>query len=256
MSVMVPPEASDVVLLDLVRGTKTFLTSGGASDFGPVFTPSGKQVVYVSERPIFDLYVRNTDGGTPSTPLVVTKYDKNPGSITPDGKTVLFQHSILPHAQIWTAALDGQGDPSPLIVSDSGDLGPPALSPDGRWLAFEQQDTGQSQIYMVPYPDVKQGRRAVSTSGGDQPMWTRGGAELVYREGKKMLAVSVDPATGDLGEPQLLFEADYMGRSGRRGYAVTPDGERFLMLKRISAGARRVVVVANWFTELRQKVPR
>ena len=42
-----------------------------------------------------------------------------------------------------------------------------------------------------------------------------------------------------------------------RSYDVTADGERFLMLKLPSGGARaRVNIVTDWFDELKTKVPR
>jgi len=133
LALTLPPAASDVVLLDLVRGTRTSLTSGSESDFGPLFTPSAERVIFVSERPIFDLYVRAADGSSPSSPLVVTKADKHPGSITPDGKTLLFTHTLQPHEQIWTTPLDGPGDPAALVelfLVRGASLDPPlALQP-------------------------------------------------------------------------------------------------------------------------------
>jgi hypothetical protein len=91
-------------------------------------------------------------------------------------------------------------------------------------------------------------------------VWTKGGREIVYRDGTKVLAVSFDPATGTSGAPQVLFSGPYPDNPGwtrPRSYDVTPDGERFLMTRLPGEPAQpRVVVVLNWFDELRAKVPR
>ncbi len=251
-----PGETRDVWILDLVRGTRTPLTSGGANDFAPLFTPEGTRVVFESERPVFDLYIRATDASGPATPLVVSSFDKVAGSITADGKTLLFTHSLLPHAQVWTVPLDGSGSPTFLLGSESGSLASPTLAPNQQWLAYVSEESGRGEVYLTRYPDVTNGRRLVSASGGVDPRWTKGGRELTYRNGREMIAVSVNPATGELGTPTTLFAGDFWSHSNAWSHDVTPDGERFLMLRR-PAGTepRQVIVVTNWFQELKRLVP-
>ena len=61
----------------------------------------------------------------------------------------------------------------------------------------------------------------------------------------------------------MLFEAPYYispTGSPRPQYDVTPDGQRFLMLATgrgadASAARPRIVVVQNWFEELRRLLP-
>jgi len=100
----------------------------------------------------------------------------------------------------------------------------------------------------------------VSPAHGSEPLWTQSGRELVYREGDKVMSVSVDPATGASGPPTILFTGPYPDNPGwtrPRSYDVTPDGQRFLLTK--LPGERRqprVMVVLNWFEELRARVAR
>jgi serine/threonine-protein kinase len=250
-----PGETRDVWILDLVRGTRTPLTSGGANDFAPVFTPDGRYVIYESEQPVFDLYTRVADASAPAVPLVVSAFDKSPGNVTRDGTTLVFGHSTVPRYQIWSVPVDGGTAAAPLLTSESGDLARPAVSPAGRWLAFTSTESGSSEVYITGYPDVTRDRRQVSADGGLEPRWTRGGRELVYRIGRRMMAVAVDPASGELGTPAQLFSGDYMD-SDEWSYDVTPDGERFLMLRRPpGTEPRQVIVVTNWFRELERLVP-
>ena len=251
-----PGETRDVWVLDLVRGTRTPITSGGANDFAPLFTPDGRHIIYESERPAFDLYMRLADASAPATPLLISPHDKSPGSITPDGSTLLFSHSLLP-SQLWTVELGDSSSARPLLASDDGGLEKPRVAPSGRWLAYTSGESGRPEVYISPYPDVAGSRRQVSADGGDDPRWTRGGRELVYRSGQRMMSVAVNPVSGELGTPTELFSGAFATSTFGSNYDVTPDGERFLMLRRPpGTEPRQVVVVTNWFDELERLVPR
>jgi serine/threonine-protein kinase len=254
LTITEPGGTPDLWVLDLARATRTRLTSRGGSDFGAVWTPSGDRVIYVSERPVFDIYWLPADGRAPGEPLVVGEFDKQPASVTPDGSALVFSHNRIPD-ELWSVSLTSDGGPQP-ILTGGHQIVSPVVSPDGKWLAYVSTETGRFEVYISPYPDVSAGKTIVSARGGEFPRWTRGGRELVYREGAKMLSVVVDPATGRVQPPVVLFEGPYL-LSGRNAhnYDVTPDGERFLMIKRPDAGWRReFVVVLNWFEELRAKV--
>jgi hypothetical protein len=102
------------------------------------------------------------------------------------------------------------------------------FSPDGRWLAVEapgQQDG--KQIY-VRRADGAGARVQISTRGGLDPHWTRGGAEIVLRRGAAVYAVTFDARSGTAGPETLLFQGPY---PQTRGFDVTPDGSRFVMVR-------------------------
>ena len=85
---------------------------------------------------------------------------------------------------------------------------------------------------------------------------------------QKMMAVSVtaDGASVRLGKPVPLFDLrvqsssgpiEQYGGSGNAGpgYDVLPDG-RFLMVRGADpSGTREIVLVQNWFEELKRLVP-
>ena len=76
------------------------------------------------------------------------------------------------------------------------------------------------------------------------------------------MAVTVQAGTTfTTGAPEVLFEHNYFFHDdqGRR-YDVIPDGERFLMMKEggqsdAPPAPASIVVVQNWFEELRRLVP-
>ena len=98
------------------------------------------------------------------------------------------------------------------------------------------------------------------------PVWRRMGGELYYRAGKKVMMVAVDTGGTELraSAPRMLFEGPYyegtgasceMGGPSSANYDVTPDGQRFLMVRdpTDAIAGMQVVVVLNWAEELKAK---
>ena len=135
-----------------------------------------------------------------------------------------------------------------------------ALSPNGRWLAYVSNRTGQNEVWVQAYPDGVPVR--VSRSGGYEPRWSADGRELFYLQGNAMMAVAVqtEPALS-FAAPVQLFSGPYRVQANPvlRTYDVARDG-RFLMIQ-LEATAdpngapTSIVVVQNWFEELRRRVP-
>ena len=64
-------------------------------------------------------------------------------------------------------------------------------------------------------------------------MWNRNGRELFYRSGDKMMAVDIATQPSfSVGKPRMLFEGPYVPTAFTFPYYdVSPDGQRFLMIK-------------------------
>jgi len=139
------------------------------------------------------------------------------------------------------------------------------ISPDGRWLAYQSDESGQSEIYVRPFPAVDSGRWQISTTGGTRPLWSRNGRELFYLSpmDSSLMNVAVEPGpTWAAGAPAKLLErpVPYMATYAGRTYDVSAGGQRFLMPDYVTppnsnAGPTSLVVVQNWFEELRRLVP-
>ena len=97
-----------------------------------------------------------------------------------------------PGGEIWTIPLQGASTATKYFANGFN-LGHPTLSPDGRWMAYDSDESGQGvDVFIQSFPDPRVKRVKVSPAHGSEPMWTQGGRELVYREGDKVMAVSVD----------------------------------------------------------------
>ena len=69
------------------------------------------------------------------------------------------------------------GTPTTLLGSRAAEAWP-AFSPDGGWIAYQSNESGQSEIYVQPFPGPG-GKWQVSTSGGTFPVSSRARHELV-----------------------------------------------------------------------------
>jgi len=249
----------DIWVRELRLGTTRRLTTGGqGSAQMPVWSRDGSRIFFASNRSgDWDLYSVSAGGG-PATSLLARKGTQFPVSEAPDG-TLLFDERSLATgngADLWTLARNGAV--SPLIVSPASKVDG-QFSPDGRLVAYVSDETGRAEIYLRPVADPA-GTVAVSSEGGSEPKWAPNGKELFYRRGDAFFAVAVSSA-GRLavGESRKLFETPALfGRySNHAGYAVSPDGNRFLILRPDPrAIPRQINVVLNWFQELNSKVPR
>ena len=129
------------------------------------------------------------------------------------------------------------------------------FSADGNWIAYQSDQEGLNQVYVSPYPEPAP--KKISTGGGYNPLWSPDGKEIFYRNGDKMIAVTVET------EPELkviasevLFEGQYYTDSNR-SYDVSQDGQRFLMVKesKDQPATTQLIIVHNWFEELKRLVP-
>lgn len=249
----------DVWVFEIGRAGGTRLTAEGGRDFGAEWTPDGRELIFTSERPFFDLYRRVADASRPAAALLTGSYDRYTGHVSSDGNVFAFVLSAAGGGELWTVPLHGEPD-AKRYFSNGFNLGHPALSPDLRWIAYDSDESGRVDVFIQSFPDPGQKRVKVSPTHGSEPMWTRSGRELVYRDGDNVMAVTINPETGASGPPQILFSGPYPDNPGwtrPRSYDVTPDGERFLMT-RLPDGLTpaHIVVVLDWFEELRATVPR
>jgi Tol biopolymer transport system component len=128
------------------------------------------------------------------------------------------------------------------------------FSPDGRWIAYSSIESGPPEVYVRPLPPAT-GKWTISTEGGAQPMWRRDGRELFYVDLDGLLN-SVPVETGSTfraGSPTALFRLSLSGSifwGNRNDYAVSPDGQRFLVASVDPADGAKINVIVNWESAL------
>jgi serine/threonine protein kinase len=252
--IVVEAAGGNLWIQDVTRSTFTRLTTGDTlGNTFAVWTPDARGVLF---RTLTGIGRVDPDSGSAIQVIRNTSLYSLPTAVSPDGQTLAYiQQSPETNGDLFTLSL--QGDPQPrAVVKTSGYDGGGQFSPDGRWLAYVSNESGQFDVYVRPYPAPDR-RMQVSTEGGTHPRWNRNGKELFYRNGNRMMVVDVS-ATPDLrlSRPRVLFEQRYAFGSAQTvpNYDVSPDGERFVMVKDDSASGR-INVVLNWDQELKRLVP-
>jgi Tol biopolymer transport system component len=255
----------DVWIYDVATGRSSRLTRDGSSLMG-VWDPTGSQIAYSSARTgNLEAWVEPSDGSGPPRQLTNLGGQVHVDSWSPDGRTLtMHHHPPEGPTSIFMLSMDTT-DPKPRVFL-KGEFNAEGayFSRDGRYVAYVADATGQREIYIRPYSNPG-GQVTVSVGGGREPMWANNG-DLFYRSltGERMFAVSVTtkPAL-KVERPVELFQGPYYissGGSPRPQYDVTPDGQRFLLLASApgtngSVARPRMVVVQNWFDELKRLVP-
>jgi serine/threonine-protein kinase len=234
----------DVWVLDVGQRVWSRLTTNGISD-KPIWTPDGRRVVYSSND---DLWWIAADGSGRPESLLVSAGAHFAGSVTPDGRAVVFQEtgSI---SGIRTLVFDS-APAARTVIPAAFNESAPALSADGHWLAYQSDQTGQMEVYVRSYPEPG-ARVPVSLQGGTEPVWAHNGKELFYRAGDSLMVASValSPALSIAGR-RLLFTSSLLSGGGQfREYDVAPDDQHFVM---ISSGAAQstLIGVQNVFQRL------
>ena len=253
----------DLWLSDL-GPTLTRLTTGPGVDGFPVWTPDGHRLIFSSQSTSAgNLFSQAADGAGRAEQLTEGPNLQTPTGISPDGRTLIFTETFpKTGADVMQLDLNGTRRVSPLVQSEFTERNG-IVSPNGQWLAYESnENSSRFEIFVRPFPEVNRGRQQVSTAGGTRPLWARSGRELIYvSPSGALMAVDVarGPTRAATTPPELVVKEGYMVAPGNpaRTYDISPDGQRFLMIKGRSAtvAPAGLIVVQHWIEELKRLVP-
>lgn len=247
-------ELRDLWVLDVAESSFTRVTFDSATVHA-TWMPDGERIVVQTRLPGwppgFSLRGVRTDGSGAALTLLPAAQGQSPQGVTSDGRTLVFlrRHPVTGR-DIWTLALDPGSAPQPYLRGPADEYAA-ALSPDGRWLAYVSNESGREEVYVRAFPNPGPAW-PVSVGGGREPRWVPSGRELFYRNDDGLVAAAVGASSSfRVRRREVLFDDDAYALSGTSAaYDVHPDGRRFLMIRRGSEKLQ-VVVVLNWFDQLR-----
>jgi Tol biopolymer transport system component len=254
-------QQNDIWSWDLGRATLTRVTQGRYAGGPAIWNRTGDAVIFGPDvDSVINLHTQSLTGGSPRR-LATSPNSQFADDLAPDGQSVVFaERDGQTGFNLRRLAADGSAAAVDLLATPFNELNSD-LSPDGRWIAYQSDESGRYEVYVRPYPDLSSGRWQVSAIGGTRPLWSRDGRELFFLDAaRRMMVVAVDTApTAAFGAPRALFETAQFGLEGQqRNFDLSPDGTRFLMVRNLPppAGAPAVVLIQNWFAELRARVGR
>jgi serine/threonine protein kinase len=241
---------SDVWVCDLKRDVQTRQTFSPANEFGAVWSPDSKSIVFTSfdKRP-GDLLVKRVDTSGPGDVLFADRRRKIPTSWSPDGNYVLLQ-ALTPGSQ-WDIEAYSIRDHKviPVVKTTAVELHG-QISPDGKWLAYSSTEPGRMEVFVRQFLGGVD-HWQVSGGGGSMPRWSRDGRTLYYvaSDGKLMATTVHAEKTFSADAPQPLFPSRLRLVNGitRLQYDVTADG-RFLMNIASAETEHQslITIVQNW----------
>ena len=256
----------DMWIHDLERGTHVSIRRPGTDETSPVWTPNGSRIAFSSlpsewppgpdEDQSSRIHWAPANGSRPSGNTEIVSMDRTmiPTSWSPDGKTIAYFTSLRTSGavrreqDIWTVPADGGA--SELFLENAID---PMFSPDGLWLAYVR--ASDLRVFVTSYPG-RQTTVEIPSSEGEILRWSPDGRELYYSwENLWRVPILSEPGhEPDLtaGTPQQLPVTTLS-----HAYDVSPDGRGCAFTKRAGGypTSTEIVVVLNWFEELKRLVP-
>ena len=241
---------SDIWIYETTSGKGIRLTTDG-NNTSPVWSPDGTRVVYAAgPSGNRKLMVKSLAGGD-AKELYSSTGNPEPTAWTPDGRLVMFDER---GKGIQVVSVVGAAQPESIVESKAKVWGA-SLSADGAWMAYTSDESGRYENYVQPFPAGP--RVQISFDGGEEPLWSPQGGELIFRNGDKWLSVAYATTSGFVPEtPREIIKGPYYNAPGISwGFAL--DAKRLLVLQPLHEQkvATEVKVVLNWFEELKRRVP-
>jgi eukaryotic-like serine/threonine-protein kinase len=246
----------DVWVHDPTRHISTRLTFDPALDQTPTWSADGKKIIFVSNRAFsgramgFRLFIKNADGSSAEEEV----FDPGAGQgnawdWSRDGRFVLYRKLD----ELWYFDMNERKG-KPLRQSASAYRNA-QFSPDGRWVAYSSNESGQTEIYVTPFPSANS-KWQVSNSGGEEPRWRADGKELFYiaTDGKLMSVPVSAGESFEAGSPVALFQTHRrqpVSAQDMFSYDATADGQRFIIAtKPEDLSPAPLSILLNWTSEL------
>jgi len=244
-----------VWIFDRMLKTVSRLTFQGSAQY-PAWSPSGDTVYYAGKAGTgdWDIWRQAADGSGAPERVLKRAGDQHEIAIPNSGELGLFRQGYAA-GTLYTLPLTPAGTPHPWVASDFA-VRAISFSPDGRWAAYTSNESGTDEIYVQAFPNA--GRRwQVSAGGGTEPLWSGDGRAIYYRRADTMFAAAVQTTpTFSVHGHRMVFTAHFnpMVYDLHTNYTRDPRSGDFIMVSRPEGSTAALVVVLNWFEELKQRM--
>jgi Tol biopolymer transport system component len=252
-------------VFDLVTGTNSLLTTAGRTQY-VLWSPDGERVAY-TDQDRGEIFWRRADN-TGAPELLMSGVGQaseirapSPYFFTPAGAELVFRNQADPDTLDDIGMVSLENGERIWLLREPFNERNADLSPDGRWMSYQSDESGEFEVYVLRFPEMDR-RVQISNTGGEDPVWSRDGAELFYIEpGQPRHMMSVTFASDEenfrfLGRTPIM-EWPYPDTANEgRHYDVAADG-RFIALREVvddADSSAEFIVVQNWGEELKSRV--
>jgi serine/threonine-protein kinase len=253
------PGGNEIWIKPLDHGPSRRLGFEGADNENPAWTPNGQAISFYSNAlGRRGLWMQSVDGLIRKDLQITQKTDAIESLWSPDGRWLIFTSNSRLGGALDDLVATQPSSPATrqVLVATKSWQESPTISPDGRFLAFNGNESGRSEVYVVPFPNAATRKWKVSAEGGTEPRWSHSGKEIFFRDGSgNMVSVQVNttPTFSIIGSSLLFPARKFVSWQWARQYDVSRDDRRFLMFREVTDNRRQLVVVENFFDELTSK---
>jgi Tol biopolymer transport system component len=249
--------ARQIWIFDVRAGTTGRFTFEAAAQ-APVWTRDGRRIYFASRKDGPWKIYRRAVGGAGPEELVDTAETQNHfvTDVSSDERFVAY-NAVGNGEDVHVLPLQPGGRRTAVADSPANESGG-RFSGDGRAIAYTSDESGRAEVYVQPFPRTG-ARRQVSVDGGSQPVWRADSKELFFVGPDGTLFASPVGIPGvEHGTPVPLFKTRVRRAAfaNPAHYAVTPDGQRFLMNVPLPQPPLRISVFTNWVAAMRAAKPK
>jgi len=198
----------DTYVIDLSSGSRNRVAFFPGINSGASFSPDGSTLALtLSKDGNPEIYTIPVEGGSPNR-ITRTRGSETSPAWSPDGSQLVFCSDDRGTPQLYISTSQGAGDWDHLVTGNSY-CTKPDWSPDGKLIAFTARVGGEFQIGV--YSLATRTANLVTTSGGEDPAWTRDSRHLVYADNGRLAlldtatgkSLSIPVATSSCSEPTV-----------------------------------------------------
>jgi eukaryotic-like serine/threonine-protein kinase len=245
------PDVTDLWSLPAAGGVSRRMTFGAGRRWS-VWSPDGKYIAYsVPSDGKVSLVRKRSDGSGAEETLLTFGPEITLASVvdwSPDGRYLSYGAINMNQGRMASWCLPLFGDrkpfqPAPVIAGNQYDGN---FSPDGHWYAYFSNETGQPEVYVVPFPRPG-GKYQISQGGGWIVRWDNKGELFFLSIGNQLMKAELNLSAQSLQVKSLrpLFQIN-LADTPAPMFDVTADGQRVLAVTRARTESNSISLLLNW----------
>jgi Tol biopolymer transport system component len=217
-----------------------------------VWSPNGKYIAYsAASAGKIGIVRKPSDGSGAEETLLSLGPEITVSSVvawSPDGLYLSYDVFDINQGRraSWSLPLFGDRKPFQPAPTVAGSQFDGNFSPDGHWLAYFSDETGQPEVYVVPFPGPG-GKYQISRGGGWAVRWDKKGELFFSSIGNQLMKAELNLSVQSLPAKSLrpLFQMN-LAETPALMFDVTADGQRVLAVTPARAESSSISLLLNW----------